>query len=202
MKLSVWLHESKKDRERSLRGPTAQWKSFWQLFSWINQRRQQAKGCKWDRLWVIQLWEYTGSDLSIKAREANHFHSHDRSGCSCMWTWMQRNLLLFSLHDYSSHPPHFSLRCLPSHFEWSMHPVLHELPLWHWHGCYSLTENLVWQKFMATRTPFINLSGKRWAAEKKVPCETHKEEIVIYFKQRYRWNKLFKMQGCVNIYRA
>lgn len=158
------------------------------------------------RHWVIQLWEYTGSDLSVKAREANRFHSHDRSGCSCMWTWMQRNLLLLSLHHNPSHPPHFSSSCFPSHFEWSMHPVLHEFPLRHWHGCYSIMENLVWQKFTATWTLFINLSGKRLATEKPMPCVTHREEMMlntgISFKERYRRNTLFKMRGCWKTYRG
>lgn len=50
-------------------------RSIEMIFSHKSDEAVSARVCKWDRYWVIQLWEYTGSDLSWKARETNRFHS-------------------------------------------------------------------------------------------------------------------------------
>lgn len=57
------------------------------------RERVQAK----DRDWVIQLWDYTGSDFSWKERETNRFHSHQ-------WVWLLPPVFLNALkYPYSLH---------------------------------------------------------------------------------------------------
>lgn len=174
------------------------------IFSHKSDEAASARVCKWDRYWVIQLWEYTGSDLSWKARETNRFHS-PRSVWLLLPVVLNAKKISVSsqpLTPSHSHPTPFSFLCPPSPrclSEWSIHPVLYEFLLWRWHGCYSITENQTWQKFMGTWTHFINLARQRWAEEKIEPVVWHaRKELLlksfIYFKERYgkkmhRWRR-------------
>lgn len=71
----LWARVREKTRRREKEVTAWPHRSIEMIFSHKSDEAASARVCKWDRFWVIQLWEYTGSDLSWKARETNRFHS-------------------------------------------------------------------------------------------------------------------------------
>lgn len=69
------------------------------------REREQAK----DSDWVIQLWDYSGSDFSWKGRETNRFHSHQ-------WVWLLPPVFLNALKYPYSLPFSLYHSLLPSFY--------------------------------------------------------------------------------------
>lgn len=101
--------ERERAPERKRERGEAAWphRSIKMIFS--HKSDKEAEG---GRKWVIQLWEFTSSDLGWKARETNRFHSP-------RWVWLLSSVVLNA--KTSSVPS--STPCSSS--EWSMQPVLY-----------------------------------------------------------------------------